>query len=71
MAYDMPADRCYAIIDEGGLTPEQKLAAELAVFERWQDGRVGRIRRESGAIAFAAVEAGIAPPEDSGTLTGR
>lgn len=71
MAYDMPADRCYAIIDEGGLTPEQKLAAELEIFERWQSERTGRIRRENAAIAFAAAEAGIAPPEERRTLTGR
>lgn len=69
MAYDMPADRCYAIIDEGGLTPEQKLAAELEIFERWQAGRAGRIRLENAAIAFAAVEAGITSSEER-TLTG-
>ena len=36
-----------------------EVEVEILLFERWQAEELGRIRRESAAIAYAAIEHGI------------
>ena len=79
MKYGMGSRKLYDYITSlDAFNDEAKLAADILIFERWQSEYRARIRRENAAIAYAAVEAGIAPPAArsrtynyQGTITGR